>query len=263
MLFDLIQMLATPAPLAHRRLGCVGDSIRTASRARRCRTAWAPHLSATRAVIREAIAVSGRRDTVVVLGSGALDDVPLAELAGAFARVLLVDAAHPWSARLEARRHANVGLLAADLSGAFGLLLGRADDLGPMLPSVCAAPETDLVVSANLLSQLPIRPVERLEASRKPLGRWRSEDGEAFGRRIVEGHLDALAALTARVCLVTDLDEMEEGRDGRVLERLDLLYGATLPEPERSWVWELAPFGEAASDRRLTHRVAGFPDWTP
>jgi hypothetical protein len=262
-LLDFLRSLATPAPAAQRRLGYLRDSIWLESRARRCRAAWAPHLAASRAVMSEAIRTCPRRDTAVVLGSGLLDDVPLAELTKHFRRVVLVDAVHPLATRRAVGTYPNVELLTEDLSGAMALLTGDAADLDPRLPPVCAEPETGLVISANLLSQLPIRPVARLEGSRRPLGPWTRADGDAFGRRIVAGHLDALAALPARICLVTDLDEVEVDREGREHARHDLLYGVSLPKPDRSWLWELAPFGEAARGRRLLHRVAGFSDWRP
>ena len=263
MLFDLLHALATPAPLDHRRLGCVGDSIRTGSRARRCRAAWVPHLAATRAAIEAAVTLTPGRRTCVVLGSGRLDDVPLAVLAAAFARVVLVDAVHPWAARRAVRRHANVASVTADLGGSFGLLLGRADALAPGLPAVCSAAGTDLVVSANLLSQLPIRPVERLEHGSRALGGYGPHEGDRLGRDFVAGHLAALSALDARVCLVTDLDAVEEDLGACVLDRIDLLYGVRLGAPDRAWTWELAPPGEAARDRRLVHRVAAYLNWRP
>jgi hypothetical protein len=260
-LLDLLHLLTTPAPRAQRRLGYLRDSIWLMSRARRCRRAWAPHLAASRAVMRAAIAGTERRDTAVVLGSGLLLDVPLADLARSFRRVVLVDAVHLRPARRAIRAFSNVETLTADLSGAMALMTGAARELEPCLPPVCAEPGTGLVISANLLSQLPIRPVARLEASRRPLGGWTPADGDAFGRRIVEAHLGALAGLKARVCLVTDIDENEEDRQGRIEARHDLLYGVRLGAPDEAWTWELAPFGEAARDRRLIHGVAGFSDW--
>jgi hypothetical protein len=211
--------------------------------------------------MRAAIAGTERRDTAVVLGSGLLLDVPLTDLARSFRRVVLVDAVHLRPAQRAIRAFSNVETLTADLSGAMGLMTGAARELEPCLPPVCAEPGTGLVISANLLSQLPIRPVARLEASRRPLGGWTPADGDAFGRRIVEAHLDALAGLKARVCLVTDIDETEEDRQGRIEARHDLLYGVRLGAPDEAWTWELAPFGEAARNRRLIHGVAGFSDW--
>lgn len=254
MLVDLVHYLTLPAPLAHRRFGYVRDSVWLRSRSRRCRAAWAPHLAAARAVVRDAVAGSPGRGIAVVLGSGLLDDVPLPDLAAAFRRVVLVDAVHPWTARRQACRFANVTLLTRDLSGALPLLSGRADDLVPALPPVCSDAETDLVVSANLLSQLPILPVERI-AGRCP------QTADAFGRRIVAQHLDALSGLRARICLVTDVEAVEEDRAGRVVARTDLLHGADPGPPERDWIWDLAPFGEAGRDCRIRHRVVGFSDW--
>ncbi|GJD61479.1 hypothetical protein [Methylobacterium frigidaeris] len=258
MLLDLVHWLVLPASLPARRLGYAGDSVRLAARSRRCRAAWAPHLAAAKEAVRAAVRDLPRRDTVVVLGSGLLDDVPIDDLAAAFRRVVLVDAVHPWRGRWRARRHPNVARLTHDLSGTEGLLLGRSGAFAPVLPPVCR--EADLVVSANLLSQLPILPVARLEAAGR-LGPW--TDAEAFGRRIVAAHLDALAELRARICLVTDLDETEEDRAGQVLERLDLLYGVDPGPAACKWEWVLAPFGEEARDRRLVHRVGAWPDWRP
>ncbi|MGE7419055.1 hypothetical protein [Methylobacterium tarhaniae] len=258
MLLDLLHWLTLPAPLAARRLGYVGDSVRLASRSRRCRRAWAPHLAAAKDAVRAAMRDLPRCDTAVVLGSGLLDDVPIDDLAAAFRRVVLVDAVHPWRGRWRARRHPNVVRLVHDLSGTRDLLLGRSEAFGPVLPPACR--EADLVVSANLLSQLPIRPVARLEAAVR-IGPW--TDPDAFGHRIVAAHLDALAELPARICLVTDRDETEENRDGQVIERLDLLYGVDPGPAPRDWDWVLAPFGEEARGRRLVHRVAAWPDWRP
>ncbi len=258
MLLDLLHWLVQPASLPARRLGYAGDSVRLVSRSRRCRAAWVPHLAAAKDAVRAAMENLRRRDTAVVLGSGLLDDVPIDDLAGAFRRVVLVDAVHPWRGRWRARGHANVARLVHDLSGTQRLMLGRSEGFDPVLPPVCAA--ADLVVSANLLSQLPIVPVARLEAAGR-LGPW--TDPEAFGACIVAGHLEALAGLSARICLVTDRNETEEDRDGRVLERIDLLYGVDPGPSPRSWDWVLAPFGEASRDRRLVHRVGAWPDWRP
>ena len=125
MLLDLLHWLVQPATLAARRLGHAGDSVRLASRSRRCRAAWAPHLAAAKDAVRAAMADLPRRETAVVLGAGLLDDVPIDALAAAFRQVVLVDAVHPWRGRWRARRHANVVRLIFDLSGTADLRLGR------------------------------------------------------------------------------------------------------------------------------------------
>ncbi len=100
--------LVNPAPLRLRRRGYVRQSGLLHARSRRCRAAWAPHLARARGVILAAAEATVGRGSAVVLGSGLLDDVPLDSLAKLFDRVTLVDAVHPWPARLAARRHGNV-----------------------------------------------------------------------------------------------------------------------------------------------------------
>jgi hypothetical protein len=241
-LVELFHLLVTPVPFAHRRRGHLRESVLLMSRGRRCRSAWAPHLAAARAAILDACEDLPQRRVAVVLGSGLLQDVPLAELAARFAQVHLVDAVHLWPARLRARAYPNVRLVTADLAL-------RPDRPEP-LAALCGDEAVDFVVSANLLSQLPILPLDRAGFVPPDLG-----------SRIVRAHLDGLAGLRARVCLVTDVEQVEEDRSAGVTGRLDLLHGVRLGQPDRRWSWDLAPFGEAARHRRLIHRVEAFLDW--
>lgn len=240
MLIELLHLLTTPVPLAHRRH--LRESILLLSRARRCRAAWAAHLEQARAAVVAACADLPRRRVAVVLGSGLVQDVPLAHLAQTFEAVRLVDAVHLWPVRRVARAFPNVRLVTADLTGG-------AAGIDP-LPILCGDPDVDFVVSANLLSQLPILPLDR-----------RGFLPPHLGPRIVAAHLDGLARLDARICLVTDIEQVEEDRDGQITDRLDLLHGVALGTPDRSWTWELAPFGEVARHRRQRHRVVAFLDW--
>ena len=246
MLVEWALSLANPAPMRLRRLGYVRQSGLLHARSRRCRAAWGPHLARARAIVSEAVASTRRRDLAVVLGSGLLDDVPLAALAEGFSRVRLVDAVHPWPTRLAVRRHATVALVTAEICA------GLAD---PALAGACDG--ADLVVSANLLSQLPIVPAAAHEAR----GR---EPPPLLGAQIVDAHLaalDTLGSRAERVCLITDTWQHEEDRTGRITDTLDLLHGVPLPQPDATWDWEIAPFGEADRHHRLIHRVHAYPDW--
>ncbi|KQP50226.1 hypothetical protein [Methylobacterium sp. Leaf108] len=254
MLLDWLGSLITPAARDVRRLGYVRDSIWLLSRSRRCRAAWRPHLDLSRAFVVESIGGLPRRHTAVVLGSGLLDDVPLEALAEAFRSVVLVDLVHPWPARRRARRYRHVRLVDADLSGSIDWLLGRRSDLAPALPDLCRSPDVDLVISANVLSQLAILPLDTFEA--------RGRVPPDLGARIVRAHLDGLAGLAARVCLLTDVEQVAEDRGGQAVACEDLLFGITMPEPDRRWDWTLAPFGEASRKTRLVHRVRAYRDWT-
>ncbi|NLH82756.1 MAG: hypothetical protein GX458_18205 [Phyllobacteriaceae bacterium] len=257
MLAEILTWCLTPASLDARRTGHLTAAVSLWSRSVRCRRDWSAHEAHCHAIVTAAVEGCERRRTCLVLGSGLVRDVPLALLAERFETVMLVDVVHLWPARLKARRHANVALVALDVTGATDLLLDRATGLADPLARFAADPAIDLVISANCLSQLALQPVDRLE--RMSSARRRRHVG--LGRRIVEGHLAALARFSGRVCLLTDSHGLDVDAEGRVVETRDLLEGVALPAADADWDWCLAPLGEWADDHAIVHRAHGFVDF--
>jgi hypothetical protein len=248
MIVEALAWLATPCPPLARRLGLLSESIAISARHRRCRDAWAPHLAATRAAILDAVARTRSRRTVVVMGSGALLDLPLAELAAAFRRVVLVDLVHPWRARRLASRFRNVTLITDDVTGALeDCLTGGLSAPRPF--SLLDDEGIDLAISLNLLSQLPLAPVRKLE------GRVPDAALAAFAQALIRGHLADLEGCGATALLVADVERVVTDRGGREVERLSLI--ADLPEPvgDRTWWWDIAPAPEADPETSERRRV--------
>lgn len=256
MLAELFVFCATSVPSGIRKLGHLGYSVALWSRARRCRKDWSSHEARCHEVVLSAMSDLPRRRTVVVLGSGLVRDVPLDAIAAAFQRVVLVDAVHLWPVRRRLAGRAGIELMTADLSGAMDLMLGRAERRSDPLSIFRADPEIDLVVSANLLSQLPLAPERWLD--RSPQGRTKLPAD--FADSLIGAHLADLAGFAARVCLLTDVELREVGPDGTVLDRYDLLRGHTLPEPDATWDWTVAPRGEVSRRYACIHRVHGYRD---
>lgn len=196
--------------------------------------AWAPHMANSRGLIDTAIDDLPRRRTVVVLGSGALLEVPLEALARTFDKVVLLDRAHlaPVLTRVAAYR--NVTPLWCDLAP------GAADDGLSILGDFT---DLDWVISANLVSAL---------------GRAAPPPAAAH---IVARHLDALAALPCQATLLTDLDYRVFNRHGVLLDSADLLHGYPVPRSGLRWKWEAAPFGADAPHTRRVHYVGAWTDW--
>jgi hypothetical protein len=247
---EAVEWLVTPCPRPWRDLGYLSENIAIAARHRRCRSAWAEHLHRSRAAIMEAARHARGRRTAIVLGSGPLLDVPLAGLAGVFQSVILVDALHPLTARWQARRHANVGLVAADLTGALDALhhWRVAEPLPTPRPlALLQREDVDFVVSLNLLSQLGINPVEWIEKRAGPPG---PAIAEAYAATLTRAHLDDLARCRASVCLVADVEWWRQAPDGTVVERSSSIYDVPPPQAIEEWVWPIAPAPE--SDPRLS-----------
>jgi hypothetical protein len=248
MIVEALAWLATPCPPLARRLGLLSESIAIAARHRRCRPAWAPHLAATRAAILDAVGRTPSRRTVLIMGSGALLDLPLAELAASFRHVVLVDLVHPWRARRLASRFRNVTRMTDDVTGALdACLTGRLSSPRPF--SLLDDPEVDLAISLNLLSQLPLAPVRRLE------GRVPDAALAGFAQDLIRSHLADLDRCRAATLLVADVERVVTDRDGREVERSSLI--ADLPEPvsDTSWWWDIAPAPELDPETSERRRV--------
>lgn len=260
MFAELIEWLTTPCPPPARRLGYLREAIAIRARYRRHRQRWQPHLESTRAFVERAAAIPARKRAAVVLGSGALLDVPIDALAAAYERVELIDIVHPREASRAAARLPNVLLRTEDISGAVTPLAAMSPETSspPQLdPPPKLAADTDFILSLNLLSQLPDVPYNWLGAHTsipEPLRR-------NFAAEIVEQHIAWLSQLACRVALVTDIERCYVAPDGRPHDAWDSIYGATLPSDGARWHWEIAGAGEVHPNLSVRMTVCAFDDF--
>ncbi|MEB2846845.1 hypothetical protein GAO09_16985 [Rhizobiales bacterium RZME27] len=225
----------------------IRSSVNLWARAGRCAKDWATHEAQCQTFVRETVSGMKERRTVVVLGSGLLRDVPLAFLSKTFDTVVLVDLVHLASVRLwlSAKRPRNVRLISRDLSGLDDVLAGRETEPLSFLRQV---PYLDLVISANILSQIGVGATRRLETDK-------SGDATEVVPKLISAHINGLAGLPCTVALLTDTRYRVSERSGAVLEDTDLLCGITPPPAAQSWSWPVAPFGEESRDYQVVHDV--------
>ena len=248
----------SPAPKWVKTMGYVHEQVAMNFRHRRQKLAWAPHLEQCRDLVHRAAASCKDKKKCVVLGSGLLLDVPLKDLARVFETVDLVDIAHPGSVRRAVARYTNVNLVSADISGA-ALAVHELQK-----PAAAPTPKPDaslidgagLVVSANLMSQLPLPLIERLEQQCA----WIEEEARmAFARSVIDHHLALLQNHRGQVCLITEV--LRLFHDGaEPLEKIDPLFGAGVLAEGEEWWWDVAPRGEISKDYGVRLRMLGIPD---
>lgn len=251
----LTYLIADCSPLA-RKLGYLRESIGIRSRYRRCKAAWQPHLENSRSALLESLNACSSFRTALVFGSGPLLDIPLRKLASRFENVLLVDLVHLPEAQRAARRHANVRCISHDITG----FLEQLETLSPnnldLPPPTCFLdnPTVDWVASVNLLSQLPLLPLDVL---RKRFPEVDETTLEEWSIRLMRQHLDYLAAFSAPVCLLADMEQTAYGQNGKVIEHAD--FAARLGfghKTLKQWRWDIAPPDEIAPEVGRFHRVA-------
>jgi hypothetical protein len=269
MLAEWFLYLTARCPKHLRALGYPQEIIATQARYRRCKAAWRPHLESSRSLILECAARARGRQCAVILGSGVLLDIPLAELSRQFERVELVDILHlPWVKR-HGLRYPNVHFHALDVTGVCEALYAHSEQAGEGQGTTSRLPQVlpdlltrslgiggiDFLASVNLLSQLPLVPCAFLE---KRCDEYSARDYEIFSRALIANHLLWLKNNAERVCLITDLERAIHNNLGEEVDREDALYGVSLPEPDRVWNWNIAPRPEVHPQRDLQHRVGGY-----
>jgi hypothetical protein len=241
MLTDWLEILITPCPRWAREMGYLHELIGIRHRFRQCRSAWQPHCDHSRQVIRAAIERCRQRRKAIVLGSGWLLDVPLAELCAGFREVILVDLLHPLATRWRTRRFQNVSLLVADVSGtaeAVWQAVEHCSSLPRSMPNLFIGDqEVDLVASLNLLSQLPCLPEQYLIKARSHT----LEEIASYCRDVVQAHLDYLRRLSGVVALIADFETRSINPSGTEVARQGTLYGVPFNFAAERWIWPLVP----------------------
>ncbi|MBB4267342.1 hypothetical protein [Roseospira visakhapatnamensis] len=252
MIVEWIRHRLTPAPRALRDMGYLRELIAIDARRRRHRRAWAPHLRAAQSMILDCAAHLDRWDQVVVVGAAQTADVPLDLLALLFRRVVLVDLMFLPAVRIAAMRMAPVALEPCDVTGVVEAVrtLPRGAPLPAPRPAIPDMAHADLVISCNVLSQLPLLPCRWLERRHglDPVAL------EPFRRRLIADHLRVLSAAPCPVCLITDT-ERQVVVAGQPVEAVDLLHGIDPDVEGDAWWWAIAPRPEEAWTHDVRHRV--------
>ncbi len=260
MLREAFEYLTTPCDPIPRRMGYLAEMVALGARHRRQRRAWAPHVAACRRFMAQATGRVPPGGRALVVGSGLLIEVPLDRLATRFDEVLLLDLLHARSVRRRAARLPNVRLLTVDVTGCLAPL-AAALDAGTGLPTRFAPPSLDLgridlALSCNLLSQLPLLPLDAIErhapATPQP-------ERQAFAQRLTRDHLDWLCGVAASASLFSDTESLWLDQ-GIVVEREESVWGLSLPAPDMSWLWDIAPAPEQHPRHDLRHSVGAWFD---
>ncbi len=232
------------------------ESIAMASRAQRCHDSWQPHYQACRDAILETAEVCEHKRKALIFGAGTLQDIPLQALSRQFQQVLLVDLLFLPNARRQAASYPNVQLIEHDVTESLDAIYHGKPDVS--IPKAWLDdPEIDLVVSLNLLTQLPLMPVKWLQT------RYDLDDAEAdsLGQMLMASHLHYLQLFSERqqdnaaVCLIADRWVRRLDRSGQLIKEFDPWWEVHKPDTQKVWDWQVMPLGEASRNYSQTHQV--------
>lgn len=209
MLRELVEYTLTPASFHARKTGYLYEAVAFESRGRRNEKYWRPHWITCRDLVTNFCDQHPTATSLALFGSGCLFEVPKALFAQRFKKIILIDQVFPRSVRAWAKlQNIEIKMLECDLA------LNFPKDL-----------EADLILSANLLSQLSLAAPKSSAAAESK-------------------HLQDLHSLEKPVLLWTDTEKIFTNRNSNeVLHRMATVT-EKLDQPLQNWSWNLAPAPE-------------------
>ncbi|MEA3460335.1 MAG: hypothetical protein U9R49_00560 [Bacteroidota bacterium] len=249
-----------------RRMGFIKDQEGIMNRYMRESSHWKHHLERTRRFISESFQQT-EAETVAVLGSGWLLDVPLESLLSRFKHIYLVDIHHPIQIRKRTAAMDRVELIEEDLTGGAieqvwqYYLDNYSSPLDKPIPELFSLTpplshiRPEALISVNLLNQLDIIVCDYILKKKH----FQQEALHPIRAAIQAFHLDWISNLPA--CLVTDVQEEVVDKNG-VLRSKALLY-THLPEGIRRdrWWWDFDTLGTYHAGSRTRMEVQAI-EWS-
>lgn len=220
-----------------RRTGYVKDQMGIQNRYVRESQQWHSHLEKTKQFIVDSMKIVSQHNSVAVLGSGWLFDVPINDLAETFSRVDLYDIVHPEQVVVKMNKYANVQLKQFDLTGGVVSIAEKSRSFDEFVSSFSNIQmpdfsQYDYVISVNLLNQLDIILCDFL------MKKFNVDDSQLLPIRksIQQRHIDMLPK--GKTCLITDYCEANQSIDASQMLTKSLIY-CDLPQcaDSKEWVW--------------------------
>jgi hypothetical protein len=237
MIKELIEYALTPSSELAKNFGYLKEIIGIKSRYLRNQKPWQSHLQNCHDVIVNFCEQNPQAESMAILGSGFLQEVPIKFILNHFKKIYLYDLVFPREVRALAKQHTKIELVECDLSGALEFLQnGKLRMRSPyfQIPA-------DLVLSVNLLSQLPLKPYQWI------LDKKLAEvsECEKFCREIIKNHLRLLKQSSQPSLLISDYEKVFYDRNQNLIESQSSLFSVPISGQKlRTWDWHIAPIGE-------------------
>ena len=231
------------------------ESISLLSREKRCRKTWAPHRAACKHFIITELKNARHYDSVLVLGSGPLHEIPIETLSKKFKRVVLVDIVHLKSTKKSVSHFNNIEFIEYEITEIEEALRVKKE-LIDKVPTKFLNFNWGLVLSVNLMSQLPLH----LEVfiAQKCKNKFTQQQIQTFLKAITQNHLTYLKSFHTNVILITDTQTFYYDKNGKIIQTDNNYEHLSLPESDQEWDWNLAPIPEFQKDVGMRMHMGGF-----
>ena len=232
MLAEYVKYLTAPASRYARELGYLKESIAFEGRAQRHWKMWDVHFKNCQDLILKEAEKIRKNRTIWIFGSGSLYETPWKILWEQGHRLKLVDIYHPPRVKNLVQSYSHIQLLELDVTGFDDLSpLQKVLLKNPVVPPLSIHPE-DLMVSCNMLSQLPICPLQYLSKNTE----ISEEEKIQWARKIQSHHFQWLQSYGSHVLLMSDFEIHYLGKDLNLI-RIEEQPFRPVADQVAKWVW--------------------------
>lgn len=235
--------------------GHLFESISLLHREERCKKSWATHRASCKQFIISELKNATHFDSVLVLGSGPLHEIPIEILSKTFKRVVLVDVVHLKSTKKSVLHLPNIEFIEHEITEVEEILRVK-HEFHDVIPSAFLNQSWGLVLSVNIMSQLPLHFQTYIDKKLK--NAFTQIQIEDFLKAITRNHLHYLKSFNSNVLLITDTQTFYYDKKDVLLQTDDNYPHLTLPLPREEWNWNVAPIPEFQKDIGMRMRVCGF-----
>lgn len=262
MIKEAVRYLLTPKSSLAKKYGFLYGSIALQSRFERCKASWLPHLKNCQDLFLNEIKDLPQKNSVVVLGSAHLHEIPLHLLGEHFKEITLVDVIHPLEHHRLAKKHSNLHLVTQDLSGLLENLadLSTLEDLHQQLKNLATSEQfkfdADLIISGNLLSQLGLLPISAMERKLKRL--LSTEEKDKICNAFAQNHLKNLAQCNGKKIIYSDRIVTYKNSEGQEIYQGQYPVDFSAFTKIKEWVWQIAPLKEASKEYSIEMTIEAY-----
>jgi len=262
MLSEAFEFLLTPTTKLARKYGFLYSSIALRHRYERCKKIWIPHLKNCQDLFNETVQKVPQKRHVIILGSAHLHEIPIHLLLKDFEQITLVDVVHPLKHHWLAKRNPRVKLVTQDLTEGLQYLesLQSLEDLHQLNDRLAKEEifkfSGDLIISANLLSQLALLPIEAIE--RKIKRSLTIEEKDKVCTAFAENHVRNLSRCEGKKLIYADRTVTYKNRNGEIIYQGFYPVDFSGFQFLKKWNWSIAPIGEASKEYSIEMTIEAY-----
>ena len=238
-----------------RVFGHIYEAISLIEREKRCHHHWLSHRNHCKNFILDNLYLAKKKDSLLILGSGPLHEIPLEKLAKIFTRIDLIDIVHLKTITAQYSHLKNVFFIEADITELEADLIS-GKKIKNKLPTRFINNGHDLVISANLLSQLAYHLRNYLEKKASP--KLSTDELDNFANQVSLNHYLYLKSFSCPIILMTDVLSLFLNKNEDIIFQETPYIDFDLPKATSEWWWDVAPLPEYSKDLSLKMKVAGF-----